>query len=108
MMPLAGMLLGSAARPLVGKRSDFGIDDGFMRGSGRSIEPGHAAPFLFFNNTTVDKLPADLASCGGAVLRTLPGESKEKALDDTSRPILPTDARNSSASPATNNRSLLP
>jgi len=83
-MPIDGVLLGAAAGPPGGKLSDCSINDGFMKVSARSFEPGHAA------------------------LRTSPNESKEKALGDTSRPILPTDAGNSSAYPATNNRSLLP
>ena len=86
MMPLAGVLLGAAAGALGGKLSDYGINDGFMKGVAASIQPGNAALFLLIKNMTADKVEAGLQQFGGTVLRTSLDETKEKelraALDD--------------------------
>lgn len=80
MMPVAGVLIGAAAGALGGKLSDFGINDGFMKGVAQSIKPGNAALFLLVKKMTTDKVLDGLSEFGGTVLRTSLDETKEKEL----------------------------
>ncbi len=82
LMPIAGVLLGAAAGALGGKLSDYGINDGFMKGVATSIQPGNAALFLLIKNMTTDKVVAGLQPFGGTVLRTSLDQTKEKELRD--------------------------
>lgn len=82
LMPIAGVLLGAAAGALGGKLSDYGINDGFMKGVATSIQPGNAALFLLIKNMTTDKVVAGLQPFGGTVLRTSLDQTKEKEVRD--------------------------
>ena len=86
LMPIAGVLFGAAAGALGGKLSNYGTDDDVMKGVSQSITHDHAAPFLFINNMTAYKVVADLAECGGTVLRTSLDATEEKALDEHLKP----------------------
>jgi len=59
-MPWLGMIIGAASGALVGKLSDVGVDDEFIKQVGSSIQPGNSALFLLVEKATPDKVMNDL------------------------------------------------
>ena len=80
LMPLAGTALGAAAGALGGALTDAGIEDGFMKDVGQSLQSGNAALFLLIRKMTADKVLAALQGVGGTVMRTSFDHPKEEAL----------------------------
>ena len=83
MNPLAGLLtgtvVGAGAGALSGALSDYGIDDGFIRSVGKTIEPGTSAIFMLVRKFNSDKVLPELKPFGGKVLRTsLPTDQEER------------------------------
>lgn len=54
--PIVGAAVGAGAGALVGKFSDLGIDDGFLRDIGKSLDKGGAAVGLLVRKMTQDKV----------------------------------------------------
>jgi uncharacterized membrane protein len=55
---------------LIGKRTDIGIDNKFMKEVGESLEPGDSALFLLVIDITPDKVMPELEQYGGTVYQT--------------------------------------
>ena len=68
--PLLGAAVGAAAGGLLGKATDYGIDDNFMREIGQKLTPGGAALFILANDELNDRVLPSLATFGGTVLQT--------------------------------------
>jgi uncharacterized membrane protein len=54
--PVVGAAVGAGAGALAGKFSDIGIDDGFLRDIGQSLDKGGAAVGLLVRKLTTDKV----------------------------------------------------
>ncbi|MGY2046660.1 DUF1269 domain-containing protein [Methylobacterium sp. JK268] len=78
--PLVGTAIGAASGALVGRFTDVGINDQFMRDAAGALQPGTAGLFLLVRRMTTDKVLADLRGVGGTVMRTSFDETKEAAL----------------------------
>lgn len=68
--PLLGLVAGAASGAIVGKLSDFGIRDDFMKEVAATLAPGKAALFVLARNVSSDRVIGHLAGMGGTVLRT--------------------------------------
>jgi uncharacterized membrane protein len=55
---------------LIGRRTDIGIDNQFIKEVGDSLEPGDSALFLLVTDVTPDKVMPELAQYGGTVYQT--------------------------------------
>jgi uncharacterized membrane protein len=78
-VPVLGLALGLGLGALMGKFSDFGIDDKFIKEVSTELQPGNSALFVMFRQATADKAVPELAQYGGKVLRTtLSNESEAK------------------------------
>jgi uncharacterized membrane protein len=80
LMPLAGVVLGTASGAIGGALTDVGINDQFMKDVASTLQSGNAALFLLIRKVTADKVLADLKGVGGKVLRTSFDQTKENAL----------------------------
>lgn len=54
--PVVGAAVGAGAGALAGKFSDIGIDDGFLRDIGKSLDKGGAAVGMLVRKITTDKV----------------------------------------------------
>jgi uncharacterized membrane protein len=72
---LVGALLGG----LMGKATDLGIDNKFIKEVGDSLDPGGSALFMLVVKATTDKVLPELQKYGGTVYQTsLSNEDEEK------------------------------
>jgi uncharacterized membrane protein len=72
---LVGALLGG----LMGRATDIGIDNKFIKEVGDSLEPGNSAIFMLVAEATGDRAAAEFAKLGGTVYQTsLSVEDEEK------------------------------
>ena len=78
-MPWLGLAAGALSGALGGALSDYGLDDGFVKEVGNTIQPGHSALFLLIREATPDKLMEALSQFNGRILQTsLSPESEAK------------------------------
>jgi uncharacterized membrane protein len=76
---LAGGLVGAGSGALQGKLADYGIDDGFIKSLGSTIEPDSSAIFLLIRKAVEGKVMPRLAHYQATVLKTsLTDEQEEK------------------------------
>jgi len=68
--PWLGMAIGVLGGAVVGKRTDFGIDDDFIKEVGETIEPGHSALFLQVYRADENKVMPVVEAFDAKVLRT--------------------------------------
>jgi uncharacterized membrane protein len=79
LIPIAGLVVGAATGALMGKLSDYGIDDKFIKGLSEQIEPGTSALFLQIQDVTTDKVVERMQKYQPTVLRTsLSQEAEDK------------------------------
>jgi uncharacterized membrane protein len=82
--PLAGMAIGAgvgaASGALAGKLTDYGIDDGFIKELGGTIQPNSSALFLLVQKVTGDKVLPRLSEFKGRVLKTSLSDAQEQRL----------------------------
>jgi uncharacterized membrane protein len=72
-----GTLGGLALGALVGKVTDLGIDDQWMKQVGQSMKPGSSAVFLLIRNATPDKFLEAIGQFEGTIFKTsLPAETE--------------------------------
>jgi uncharacterized membrane protein len=69
-MPWLGLAIGAVSGAIGGKLSDVGVDDGFIKEVGNTIEPGHSALFLLVEDWTEDKVLEELTKFDAQVLQT--------------------------------------
>lgn len=69
-VPLVGAAAGAAAGALIGKFSDFGIDDTFVKELSANMAPGSSALFVLLRKFTADRVIPELAKFGGTLLQT--------------------------------------
>jgi uncharacterized membrane protein len=69
-MPWMGLAIGAVSGAIAGKFTDIGIDDGFIKEVGATIQPGQSALFLMVEEWTEDKVLPELVKYDAKVLRT--------------------------------------
>jgi uncharacterized membrane protein len=79
-VPLAGAAVGAGIGALVGRFTDYGIDDAFMKGLSEQMKPGSSAIFVLVRKVTPDKVIAEVSKYGGTVLRTSLSKEAEERL----------------------------
>jgi uncharacterized membrane protein len=82
-MPWLGAAVGALSGALGGALSDYGVDDGFVREVGNTIQPGHSALFLLIREATPDKLMDELKQFNGKILQTSLSKEAEAKLKET-------------------------
>jgi uncharacterized membrane protein len=82
-MPWLGLAVGTLTGALGGALSDYGVDDGFVREVGNTIQPGHSALFLLIREATPDKLMDELKQFNGKILQTSLSKEAEAKLRET-------------------------
>jgi uncharacterized membrane protein len=68
--PWLGLAIGAISGALGGSLRDYGIDDGFIKEVGNTIEPGHSALFLLVNSWVEDKVMDQVQHLNAQVLQT--------------------------------------
>jgi uncharacterized membrane protein len=81
-MPWMGMAVGALSGALGGALDDHGVNDGFIREVGNTIQPGHSALFLLIREATPDKLMDELKQFNGKILQTSLSKEDEARLRD--------------------------
>jgi len=77
--PLFWGLFTALLSGLLGRTTDLGIDNKFIKEVGNSLEPGGSALFLLVIKVTADKVVPELEKFGGKVYQTsLSNEDEEK------------------------------
>jgi uncharacterized membrane protein len=82
-VPIFGAAIGAGAGALMGKFSDLGINDDFVKQVGNSINPGESALFLLVRDTVVDKVLPQLKQFQFQVIQTSLSHEDEQRLRET-------------------------
>ncbi len=82
-MPWLGAAVGALSGAMRGHFSDIGVDDGFIKEVGDTIEPGHSALFLLIKEATPDKMVDELKQYKGKILQTSLSAEDEAKLKET-------------------------
>jgi uncharacterized membrane protein len=78
--PLFGMAVGAATGALVGKGSDAGVNDDFMKQLGTRLQPGGAALIALGRTDARDKLIERVRPYGGEIIQTSLDQEQEERL----------------------------
>jgi len=65
---------------LIGKSTDLGVDNKFIKDVGNSLEPGQAALFMLVISVTPDKVLPEMEKIGGTVFQTSLSQEAEDQL----------------------------
>jgi uncharacterized membrane protein len=79
-MPLLGAAIGAATGALIGRLSDVGIDDEFIKRTKDEITPGTSAMFVLTSDAVVDRVKQAFAGQRAELLFTNLSIEQEKAL----------------------------
>ena len=82
-MPWLGLAVGALSGALGGALSDYGLDDGFIKEVGNTIQPGHSALFLLIREATPDRLMEELKQFNGKILQTSLSKEAEAKLKES-------------------------
>ncbi len=82
-MPWLGAALGALSGAVSAHFTDIGVDDGFIKETADTIEPGHSALFLLVKEATPDKLVDELKQYKGKILQTSLSAEDEAKLKET-------------------------
>jgi uncharacterized membrane protein len=82
-VPIFGAAIGAGAGALMGKFSDLGINDDFVKQVGNSINPGESALFLLVRDAVVDKVLPQLKQFQFQVIQTSLSQEDEQRLRET-------------------------
>lgn len=81
--PWLGLAVGAVTGALVGKFTDIGVDDKFIREVGETIHPGNSAIFLLVAQATPDRVLEELQDFRGAkVIKTSLTHEQEQRLKE--------------------------
>jgi uncharacterized membrane protein len=80
--PVAGMVVGSAVGAGIGKASDYGVNDDFIKELGDKLEPGTSAILVLVHDVEPEKVINDLKQLGGEVIHTSLSTEQESRLKD--------------------------
>ena len=76
---IAGIVTTGTAGAIIGKLSDYGIDDHFIQRIADELQPGTSAIFVLFGRLTSDKVLPHLRQFNGTILTSnLPAEREER------------------------------
>lgn len=78
--PWAGLAIGAATGGLMGKFTDIGIDDNFIKEVGASINPGNSAIFFLVRQAAADRVIPELAKFNGRIVQTSLSKEEEEQL----------------------------
>jgi len=78
--PLLGMAVGALSGGLVGKTTDIGVDDKFMKDLGAHLEGGKAALIVLVRQSTPDKVIPRISEYGGEVIQSSLSNEREDEL----------------------------
>ncbi len=83
LQPIAGAAIGAGvgagSGAIVGKLSDYGIDDNFVRQLAHTLTPNSPAIFVLVRRVTTDKAIPEVSKFGGKVLQSsLSNEAEER------------------------------
>lgn len=81
-VPFIGLAVGAATGALLGKSTDIGVDDDFIKEVSRQIKPGTSALFLLVDQAQPDKAIAALKPLHATVIHTSLSTEKEKELKE--------------------------
>jgi len=81
-MPWLGMAVGALSGAVGGALGDHGIDDGFIKEVGNTIQPGNSALFLLIREATPDKLVDELKQFNGKIMQTSLSKEDEARLKE--------------------------
>lgn len=79
-LPWMGMALQGPAVEALG---DYGLDEGFVKEVGSTIQPGHSALFLLIREATPDKMMDELGQFNGRILQTSLSQEAEAKLKES-------------------------
>jgi uncharacterized membrane protein len=79
-MPWLGLAMGAITGALVGRFTDIGIDDSFIKDVGQKIQPGQSALFLLVRQATMDRVLEALKPYHPEVLQTNLSQEQEAKL----------------------------
>ncbi len=82
-VPLFGAAIGAATGALIGKFSDVGINDDFIKQVGSSIQPGESALFLLVRDAVADKVLPELKQYKFELIQTSLSAKDEATLRET-------------------------
>jgi uncharacterized membrane protein len=82
-MPWLGVAAGTRSGALKGAFSDYGLDDGFVKEVGNTIQPGHSALFLLIREATPDRLMDALKQFNGKILQISLSKEAEAELRES-------------------------
>ncbi len=80
--PLLGLTIGAVGGALIGKGTDYGINDDFIKRVSASVKPGSSALFLLVSNTQVDRVIERLKGIKGKIIHTSLSVNEEKQLKE--------------------------
>ncbi len=81
--PWLGLAVGAVTGALIGKFTDVGVDDKFIKEVGQTIQPGNSALFLLVAQVTPDRVLDELKGFAGAkVIKTSLSKEQEQRLRD--------------------------
>jgi uncharacterized membrane protein len=80
LVPVFGLAVGAVTGGLMGKLSDLGIDDKFIKEVAGTLEPGSAAVFALVRRSTPDKVREALAPYQPTIIRTSLSADQEAEL----------------------------
>lgn len=82
MSPVIGLVAGAAAGAAAGALEDIGIDDGFLKEVGESLQPSSSALAVLVRRAGPDQVIAELEKFEGTVIHTTLSHSDEQRLRD--------------------------
>ncbi|HEY6736707.1 MAG TPA: DUF1269 domain-containing protein [Candidatus Saccharimonadia bacterium] len=81
-VPLAGLATGAIMGGILGKLSDYGINDQFIKEIGQKLTPGSSAVFLLVRDAQAEKVVEALKPYRGEIIHTSLSPSEETALKE--------------------------
>jgi uncharacterized membrane protein len=82
LVPFFGLAVGAASGALIGKLSDYGIDDNWIKGVATAIPAGGSGLFVMVRDTVAERVLPEMAKFGGTVIRTNLSAEQEQALKE--------------------------